>query len=416
MIQMRRIGLAIDAVGAYGRGIIRGVATFCRAHPHWLIVEEPQWSFAKRANLKTWEVDGVIAQVFDEAFENEILAAKIPATNVSNFCESHRLPTVLPDDAAVGTMAAQYLASFGLRDFGFVWSGGSEFGRLRLEAFRNYLIEHNLTMHECNVKTHDMGQWLIDLPKPAAVLGCNDEWAHRLLKAARRVDVKVPDQVAVLGVDDDELINTLISPSLSSISLPAEQIGYEAAAQLEKVLNGEKVPETTKFAPLRVVTRRSTEVMFIDDPDVTLALRFIHEHASQPLRVDDLLEHVPLSRRSVERRFREALGRSISEEIRHVHVERAKQLLITTDLPIKQIATSSGFENATRMGIVFQKEVGESPTAFRWRSRMGGRSRVVEHEGEGAHAKADSSAKGSTSASAASPPIPAIPSHKNTPR
>ena len=179
---------------------------------------------------------------------------------VSNICESTRLPTVLPDDAAVGVMAAVYLISFGLRDFGFVWSGQSAFGRLRRNAFIDYLREQQFTVHECDASKQDMGQWLIDLPKPAAVLGCNDEWAHRLLKEARRVEVKVPDQVAVLGVDDDELINTLINPSLSSISLPAEQIGYEAAAQLEKLLNGEKVQETTTFAPLRVVTRRLMEV------------------------------------------------------------------------------------------------------------------------------------------------------------
>jgi LacI family transcriptional regulator len=198
------------------------------------------------------------------------------------------------------------------------------------------------------------------------------------------VELKVPDQVAVLGVDDDELINTLITPSLSSIALPSDQIGHEAAALLEKLLEGEKVPlDPVRLAPLRVVARKSTEVLFIDDPDIAQALRYIHEHASTPLRVDDLLNHVPLSRRSLERRFRDALGRSISEEIRHVHIERAKQLLITTDLPIKQIAITSGFENSTRMGIVFQKEIGESPNAFRWRSRVGERNKIP----------ADSSAK-----------------------
>jgi LacI family transcriptional regulator len=187
----------------------------------------------------------------------------------------------------------------------------------------------------------------------------------------------------VLGVDDDELINTLMTPSLSSISTPVEQIGYEAAALLDRIMEGERVPvATTLVAPLRVVTRKSTEVLMVDDPDVGAALRFISEHADKPIHIEDLLEHVPLSRRSLERRFRDTLKRSVSEEIRRVHIERAKQLLITTDLSIKQIAKASGFESATRLGISFQNESGEPPSEFRKRARIGSRMKI----GEGAQA------------------------------
>jgi LacI family transcriptional regulator len=269
----------------------------------------------------------------------------------------------------------------GLKDLGFVWPGDTEFGQLRLNAFRQTAAAAGLQMHECNVSHTAIEAWLRKLPKPVGILGCNDDWAHRVLKAARRLEIKVPDQMAVLGVDDDELINTLMTPSLSSIALPTEQIGYEAASLLDRMINRETIqPEQFRLAPLRVVPRQSTEMTFVEDADVASAMRFIVEHASQPIHIEQVLKHVPLSRRSLERRFREILGRSVSEEIRRVHVERAKQLLITTDLAVKQIAAACGFESSTRMGIVFQQEVHETPTGFRQRSRMGTRNKIVNSD------------------------------------
>ena len=374
----KRIGLAVDAVGAYGRGIVRGVMSFCKTHPHWIITEEPQWSFSRRTDLRSWEVDGIIAQVFSLDFEKEILAAKVPATNVSNFVNARRFPTVLPDDAAIGILAADYLLNLGIKHLGFVWPGDTEFGRLRLKAFREKADALGLPVHECNIQNTTIPEWLQNLPRPCGVLGANDDWAHRVLKEARRQEIRVPEEMAVLGVDDDELINTLMTPSLTSITTPVEQIGYEAAAILDRMMNGESVPPAQKLLPpVRVVPRRSTEMIFIEDPDVTAAMQFIVEHAAQPIHIEHVLKHVPLSRRSLERRFREVLGRSVSEQIRRVHVERAKQLLITTDLAVKQIAAASGFESSTRMGIIFQQEVGETPTGFRQRSRMGNRNKVT---------------------------------------
>jgi LacI family transcriptional regulator len=374
----KKIGLAVDAVGAYGRGIVRGVMAFCRTHPHWVITEEPQWSFSRRPEIKSWNVDGIIAQIFSLDFEKEILATKIPATNVSLFCDAHRLPTVLPDDVAIGVLAAEYLLNLGLKNLAYVWPADNQYGQIRLDAFRKRAADVGLTVHECNVQNHSIAEWLPQLPRPVGVLGCNDDWAHRVLKTARLLDIRVPDEMAVLGVDDDELMNTLTTPSLSSIATPVEQIGYEAAALLERMMDGESVPaEQHLLPPVRVVPRRSTEMMFIEDPDVTAAMQFIVEHAAQPIHIEHVLKHVPLSRRSLERRFREVLGRSVSEQIRRVHVERAKQLLITTDLAVKQIAAASGFESSTRMGIIFQQEVGETPTGFRQRSRMGNRNKVT---------------------------------------
>lgn len=389
MTKTRRIGLAVDAVAEYGRGVLRGVMAFCRAHPHWLVTEEPRgWNFEGTPRIANWDVDGLIVQVYSEQFEREVLSLGKPATNVSNFVDTRRLPTIVPDDVAIGAMGVDYLRSLGFRELGFVWCSGMEFARLRLESFRYEAASKGLRVHEFDATHQDMSRWLVDIPKPAGVMACNDDWAHRVLKAARRLGIKVPDHVAVLGVDNDELMNTLVRPSISSIAVPAEQVGYEAAVQLEKLMDGKDVPvAVTRLKPVRVVTKESTEIVAVDDPDVTTALQYIREHSSRPIQVDDLMDKVALSRRSLERKFRAALGRSILAEIQESHIARAKQLLITTDLSIKQVAAASGFVSATRFGIVFCKSAGQPPSEYRRRARLG------IHRGSNGELSSDASLK-----------------------
>ena len=371
----RRIGLALDAVAAYGRGIIRGVMAYTHTKARWTVNAEPQWSFSDPIDIESWDVDGLIVQTFSREFENRVLKLGVPATNVSNFCEGEaQLPSVLPDDDAVAVLAADYLISLGFRELAFCWAGTMQYGRIRLEAFRRRAAESGIPVHEFNAKYAQLDKWILGLPKPIAVLGCNDDWAHRILNTAHQEGIKVPDQLAVLGVDNDELFNALVTPSLSSIALPTEQIGFEAASQLDRLLNGEKLETSlTLMPPVHVVPRASTDVLSIADEDIVLAMRFIREHASEPLQVDDVLDHVPLSRRSLERRFRQVVRHSITDEIRRAHINRAKDLLANTDLAMSQVATASGFTTATRLGIVFHKEVGQSPTEFRRRSRVTGR-------------------------------------------
>jgi LacI family transcriptional regulator len=369
----RRIGLAIDAVASYGRGVIRGIMSFCRRNPRWIITVEPRWVFARIPDIFEWEADGLIVQTVDRDSEEHVIKRGLPATNVSNIWMGRvRLPTVVPDDLAIGRMAAEYLISLGFRELGFCWSGDSEYGRLRLQSLKKCADEAGIPVHECVGTRQDLGEWLAELPRPIGVLGSNDDWAHRLLNAARRRGIKVPDEMAIMGVDDDELFNTLVTPSLSSIAIPAEQVGYEAAALLDRIMDGKRPPaEPMLLPPVRVVARESTDVLNIDDPEVVQAMRFIRERSSDPLQVDDVMDYVPISRRSLERRFRALVGHSISDEIRRAHIERAKQLLLSTDLAMPQIAEASGFTSATRLGIVFLREVGQPPTEYRRRVRAG---------------------------------------------
>ena len=377
--RIKNIGLAIDAVGSYGRGVIRGIMAYCQTNPTWRITIEPRWSFLQMPNPERWNVDGTIVQIASVEAEGRLMRRRKPVVNVSNFRNFERLPAVIPDDAAVAVMAADYLIDRGFAHYGFCGPGDLEFARLRVQAFQARLAERGFTVSVCDTINNDTIDWLRSLPKPVAVLGCNDDWAHHVLNACRTLSFRVPDQVAVLGVDDDELFNTLMAPSLSSVEVPTQKIGFEAAAMLDRIMNGEKVGnKIVHLPPRRVVSRASTDVVALQDMELAKAIRYIRDHAHVPLRVSDLLDDITLSRRTLERRFREVVGHSVQEEIQRVHIERAKSLLLTTDMSIVAVALHSGFMSATRFGIAFRRVVGIPPSEFRIKRRIATSADVIE--------------------------------------
>jgi LacI family transcriptional regulator len=204
------------------------------------------------------------------------------------------------------------------------------------------------------------------MPRPAGVMACNDMRGQHVLDACQRVRLGVPEQVAVIGVDDDVLLCELCDPPLSSVVPNAERIGYEAAALLDRLMAGEKPPrEEWRIEPLGVTTRQSSDVLAIDDPNVASAVRYIREHACRGATVPDVLQHVPLSRTILERRFRKYLGRSPQAEIRAVQLKRVQQLLAETDLRLERIAELAGFEHPEYMSVVFKRQTGQTPGEYR---------------------------------------------------
>ena len=217
-------------------------------------------------------------------------------------------------------------------------------------------------------------------------MGSNDRAAVVVLDMCRTAGIKVPDAVAVLGVDNDDLVQSLAYPPLSTINTARERIGFEAARALEQLMRHETTfamtpkttpkttskttPKTTQstpllIAPTGVITRRSTDLFAVDDVGVVDALRFIHAHAGRTITINDVLREVPFSRRQLERRFRESLGRSILDEITRCRMDRAKQLLTDTELTLPQIALASGFASVSYFAVVFKRQAGITPGAYR---------------------------------------------------
>jgi LacI family transcriptional regulator len=218
---------------------------------------------------------------------------------------------------------------------------------------------------------NDLARWLRGLPKPVGIMASYDIRGQQVLAACRGAGLAVPDEVAVIGVDNDALLCELASPPLSSVIPNAHRAGYEAAALLDQQMAGKRVAATAHLiAPLGIAARQSTDVLAVDDREVARAVQFIREHACEGINVADVLRAVPLSRRVLEQRFQNLLGRTPREEILQVRLSRVKQLLGETDLPLYLVAERTGFEHVEYLSVVFKRETGRTPS--RWRSEARG--------------------------------------------
>jgi len=378
------IGLVFGYGLAYYREILRGIMSFAEARPRWIftpIAPDPE---AVRA-VRPLAHDGYIAHIFTPGMGKALARLRKPVVNVSGVLPRLAIPRVGVDHEAAGCQAADHLLDRGLRHFGFfgypdhAYSIGREEGfRLRVEA-AGYRVESYYAPNPSNIDPtglwrwdDELQRWLSGLGRPVGILASNDVQGVQLSEACRQEGLRVPDEVALVGVDNDDLLCEMSRPSLSSVALPGERIGHEAARLLDLLMT---VPESIdqipslRLPPLGVMTRGSSDMLAIGDVDVTAAVRFIRSHSHEPIRVVDVLDVITVSRRSLERRFRAALGRGIGEEIRRSHMERAKGLLSETEMPISLVATNSGFSEPKQLSAVFRQEMEMTPTEYRRRSR-----------------------------------------------
>ncbi|MBC8095275.1 MAG: DNA-binding transcriptional regulator [Akkermansiaceae bacterium] len=290
-------------------------------------------------------------------------------------------PWVKSDDAAVARLAAQHFFERGFRNFAFCGDTRFQVSNRRCDYFK-ICVQGN--GHPCHIykPKHEalsgdaeidaIGRWLTELPKPIAVYAFNDGRGQQVLDGCRRAGLAVPEEVAVLGVDNDEVLCALSPPPMSSVILNPRRGGWEAAALLMLLMKGEKIPASEHFIPpVNIAVRQSTDVLAVDDPQIAKALRYIREHACERIGVKDVLRHCPMARRVMETRFRRLLGRTPRQEIVRVQINRVKELLLGTELPVATIADRAGFDPEYISG-VFKQETGLTPTEFR---RQFGRGR-----------------------------------------
>jgi LacI family transcriptional regulator len=374
-----RIGLVFTHNWAYCREVLKGIKEFAELRPHWILTPVAPEPRAVQALARTRPA-GAIVHVFNEATARAVRQLKKPYVNVSGMMREPLTPRVGNDDVACGRLAAQHLIDRGFRHFGFIGSAVHSFSICRERGFVDTIraFHHAVnSYHEPPRQPFDLigrmwlqhravGRWLASLPRPIGILAADDAWALQLTEVCRQMELRVPEDVSIIGVENDELLCNLARPPLSSVQPDARRVGIEAAQFLDRMLLGRVRPKhSLLLKPARVVERRSTDILAIDDADVAAAIRFIRENGHWPLHVRDILAQVPVSRRSLERRFRLILGRSMLEEIRRVHVERACRLLTETDFPMPTIADSSGFSDAKQLWRVFRQCVGQTPRAFR---------------------------------------------------
>jgi len=354
-----------------------GIGDYLLSHGPWAVYyAELGPSDRPPAWLNGWDGQGIILRGENRRIARAVDKLPIPAVDLTPSRLLPRAPWVKSDDPAVAWLGAQHFLNRGFRNFAFCgdsrysWSNrrGEQFGLLvRGSGHSIDVYAPKKTAADSDSEVDAIGDWLAGLPKPVAVFACYDNRGREVLEACRRRGMAVPEEVAVLGVDNDEVLSVLSPPPLSSIILNSHRVGWEAAALLALMMKGEAIKPTAHFIPpVGVETRQSSDVLAVADPKIAEALRFIREHACDGISVSDLLRRVPMARRSLETRFRRLLGRTPREEILRVQLNRVKELLTGTKLPVWEIADRTGFEPDYLSG-VFKRNIGLSPSEYRKR-------------------------------------------------
>ena len=372
-----KVALLIETSNAYARGLLRGIEAYVREHRAWSIYL-PEHGRGDRppAWLREWQGDGIIARIENRSIARALEPLKLPLVDVSAACLMPRVPFVETDDVAIAEMAASHFEERGFQNFAFCgdtrfnWSVWREQSFTRAIRTRGHpCFEHRpaagITPDD-DAFIDDLAAWLVKLPKPLAVFASYDIRGRQVLDACRRRDIAVPEEVAVLGVDNDEMLCGLAPVPMSSIIPNTLRAGYDAGALLDRMMSGEKVsPGAHLIPPLGLATRQSTDITAVDDPHVARAARFIRENACRGAGVAEVVASVPLARRLLEKRFRATLGRTLGEELSRVQMQRVKELLASTDLPLAEIADRAGFKHVEYLTVVFKRECGTTPSAYR---------------------------------------------------
>ena len=374
-----QVALIVESSVSYGRSILQGIARYISSHHQWSVfLEQHELGTPPPAWLASSHWDGILCRPTDAALAQRLKRMKMPVVDLNDLHENLKLPWVGSNHKAIGRLGARHLLERGFRHFAFCGFTNELWAMQRCEGFREVAEKENLPIpvyespwRGSNVSRWDLeiehiGKWLNDLPKPIGIMACNDARALHLLNACHQAGILVPEEVAVVGVDNEEIFCELCNPALSSVAPDAERIGYQAAELLDQLMSGQSPPSLRILIdPLHVVTRRSSDTLAIKDRTVATALRFISEQALHGCTVTDVINFVRVSRSFLERRFRQYLKRSPQAEIRRVQVSRIKQLLTETDFTLERISGLSGFEHPEYMSVVFKRLIGQTPGQYR---------------------------------------------------
>lgn len=370
-----RVVLLIESSRASGRDLLRGIADYARHHGPWAFYWEPGGLEKAWPQLKTLGADGIILRDMEQL--DEVLAHGLPAVVVGHSKrEIPGLANVITDSLAIGTLAAEHLLNCGFRQFAYCGFADMPWSVLRGESFSQHLAKAGYETHFYPAEyrsepsgwsgERNLAEWLKSLPKPLGIMACNDDRGEQVIEACKIAGLHVPDQVGIIGADNDELVCDLSDPPMSSVGINFQRAGYQSAAVLDGLMRGRRVRHTKILVPAtHVVPRRSTDIVAVDHPQVAQALRFIRDHAREVISVPDVARAAGLSRRVLEKRFKLLLRRSVLREIRRVRVFQISRMLVETNESISQIGLALGYAGTEHLARYFRQEKGMTPLAYR---------------------------------------------------
>ncbi len=379
MDSIPQVGVLVDTSRSYGRDIVRGIRRYVAEHGPWSLYLEsrdlrssfPEW-------LKKWPGDGILARTIDPALLRQLKATRLPVIELRSTALKHPFPFVGMDNRIVGQRVAAHFMDRGFRRFACYLDNSELFFQQRCQSYRDTLKERGF---DCSVfETESAGRktqrwdqhqrrvadWLTSLEKPCAVFASNDQLGFWVLDAARRAGISAPEEIAVIGAENDKTLCETAWPPLSSVQLRGQSVGYAAARMLDEWMQRKTPPPAvTLLPPGDIIVRQSSDIVAVEDARIARALQFIRERAIADIGVGDVAREVALSRSALERRMKVLIGRSPGEEITRIRFSHVERLLTQTDLTLDAIAERAGFKHPQYMAEAFHKRTGMTPGAFR---------------------------------------------------
>ncbi|MEM6392724.1 MAG: XylR family transcriptional regulator [Planctomycetota bacterium] len=361
------------------RRIMEAIVDYAHSHGPWQVQTDPPIGLEPIHDLGRWKGDAVIASLSTPALAEQVLALGVPAVNISSAAGAFGLPCIWPDNAQMGRQGAEHLISQGLTHLAYCGSNRDLFSRERGKAFQSAAHDAGCACEiyggsapvrgdpQWRRRVRTLMKWLVGLPKPCGVMACDDYRAIAVLAACERAGLRVPEDLAVLGANDDDLACRITKPPLTSIPMPGYDIGYRAAERIDQALAGQTLtPGIERIATPPIASRESTDVLHYRHPDVIAAVRQIRRDAGrQVLTVEALAETAGVTARTLQQHFREEVGRTPKQEIDRVRTQALTRRLRETDRPVKQIAFDAGFASSAEFSRYFKRQTGYAPNHFR---------------------------------------------------
>ncbi len=380
---MYKVILLIDFAEEYSKALLKGIAKYSKENGPWVFCRMPLF---QRETIgldgilewaKEWGANGIIGQLYNDPGIEKFKEAGIHVI-AQDFKERfNEIPNITGAHKEAGIMGADYFLKKGFKNFAFYGFKDIVWSRERGEGFEERILKSGHKVHYFEhamarsteiwyYKPSSLSQWLKSLPKPIALMACDDNQGQHITEACRHSGLRIPEEVAVLGVDNDEMICAFSDPPLSSIGQDTEKGGYDAARLLHKMMdNSTAIHYDIIVRPTQVITRHSTDIYSTNDKNIATSLKFIHQNIDKKLQVDDIVKQVPLSRRALEKRFLDMTGYSVYKYIFNLRIEKLGQKLLETDLSVFEIALELGFSDTKNIARQFKQIKGCTPIEYR---------------------------------------------------
>lgn len=377
MQKTKNVIVLLETAWAHGRGILRGIANYAGIHESWIIHREFHTHSAVIPNLYDLKIDGIILRGSEDPRLKKLLNPRIPAVVVQY---NHHFPdhcVITTDDSSIGIAAANHLIERGYRNFGYCGFNDMPWSIERLNYFSKTIAKAGYSCHTFDQTSLPdnlvwkeeqlrLAKWLKKLPKPIGIMACNDDRAQQIVEVSKAIGIAIPEGIALIGVDNDEFVCRLASPTITSVALNTERSGFEAATLLDNMMSGKaKGHYEIEASVSQVVERQSTNIIAIENEQVAMSIKFIRENSQRQIQVEEVAETAMMSRRNLQKKFSEILGMPISVYIRRVRSEKICQALVETNSPVSKIAYDLGFASLENLCRYFKREVGISPQGYR---------------------------------------------------